>query len=195
MHPLEMKSHLMACVLAGITSTSIAQIATVGFVGRVVNTTCSVAIRGANASAQAGALDLPAVSAFPVRVAGETYGRTAFALGVGDCAAASAPAPVVSITSPQAVGGYIASGVHNLLIELGTESTVNNQHKSVPMVITQTPDRMTTPRTDLISTGFYIQYRAVVGTVPGTVPDTARPGDNTTVAPTTTTITIHLMYV
>ena len=204
MYSLEKKGRIAACVLAGIASVSLAQTATVGFVGRVVNTTCSVAVRGASAAAYSGALHLPPVSALPARVAGETFGRTAFALGVDECAGAAAPVPLVSITSPQAVGGYIASGVRNLLIEVGTESIADHGKQPQPLVITQTPHPASKPDSDRIRAGFYIQYRAAadtgtdtgMDTGTGAAPPARGPGGWDTVAPTIApTITINLSYV
>jgi type 1 fimbria pilin len=184
MHSLEIKSCVVACVLAGIVTASMAQTGTVGFTGMVVSPTCVSGLSGPRVSGTMTTITLPPLSTSHAAHVGDTYGRTAFTLGMGNCAATASVAPMVSITSHQAVGGYIASGIKNLVIELGTETTTDTQKVSTPMPVVQNPGAGLLPLRHYPKNDFYIQYRAVAG-------DTG----SETVAPAPPTITINLIYV
>lgn len=153
----------MACVLAGVVSASMAQTAVVAFTGMVVSPTCVSGVSGPGVSGNMTAITLPPVPTSQAAHVGDTYGRTAFSLGMGNCAAAASVAPMVSITSHQAVGGYIASGIKNLVIELGTETTTDTQNISTPMPVVQNPGAGLVPLRQYPKNDFYIQYRAVAG--------------------------------
>lgn len=178
------KRHAMACVLVVLASQSMAQTAIVGFTGRVVNPTCVSALSGVGVPGNVPLLALPPASASGAARVGDTYGRTAFTLGMGDCAHASPVAPMVSISSNQAVNGHIASGIKNLVIELGVETVTNTQKLSAPMPVVQNPGAGLMPLRAYPENGFYIQYRAVAG-------DSG--SENTT--PASPTITVNLIYV
>ena len=187
MHSLEIKNCVAACVLAGAASASMAQTAVVAFTGMVVSPTCVSGLSGPGVSGTMGAITLPPVSTSHAAQVGDTYGRTAFTLGMGNCAAAASVAPMVSITSHQAVGGYIASGIKNLVIELGTETTTDTQKISTPMPVVQNPGAGLVPLGQYPKNDFYIQYRAVAGDA----------GSESVPLQTSTppTITINLIYV
>lgn len=91
---------------------------------------------------------------------------------------------MVSISSHQAVNGHIASGIKNLVIELGVETVTNTQKLSAPMPVVQNPGAGLMPLRAYPENGFYIQYRAVAG-------DSG--SENTT--PASPTITVNLIYV
>jgi len=184
MYSLEIKRYAMAWVLSGAVSASVAQTATVAFTGTVVSPTCISVVYGVGVSSSMTTITLPQVSTSQPAHVGDTYGRTAFTLGTSNCAAAASVAPMVSITSQQAVGGYIASGIKNLVIELGTETTTDTQKISTPMPVVQNPGAGLVPLRQYPKNDFYIQYRAVAG-------DTG----SETVAPAPPTITINLIYV
>lgn len=187
MHSLEIKSYAVACVLAGVVSASMAQTAVVAFTGMVVSPTCVSGVSGPGVSGTMTAITLPPVPASQAAHVGDTYGRTAFSLGMGNCAAAASVAPMVSITSHQAVGGYIASGIKNLVIELGTETTTDTQNISTPMPVVQNPGAGLVPLRQYPKNDFYIQYRAVAGDAGSE----SAPLQNSTPP----TITINLIYV
>jgi len=184
MHSLEIKSCVVACVLAGIVTASMAQTGTVGFTGMVVSPTCVSTVSGVGVSGSMATITLPQVSTSQPAPVGDTYGRTAFTLGMSNCAAIPSVAPRVSITAYQTVGGYIASGIKNLVIELGTETTTDTQTISTPMPVAHNPGTGFTPAKEYIQNGFYIQYRAVAGDTGSEVAPPASPA-----------ITINLIYV
>jgi major type 1 subunit fimbrin (pilin) len=163
MNTLEVKGHAMAFALAVVCTGAMAQSATVGFTGMVVNPSCVLAVSGAAASPHAGTITLPeAPSALPA--AGEnTFGKTAFTIGVTGCAASAYAVPVVSISSRQAVGGYIATGVKNLVIELGTGSAAYYLEASNPTSVPLTPSAAAAATNGTVQADFYLQYRAVPG--------------------------------
>lgn len=179
-----MKGHLLAPVLALVATGSIAQTASVSFSGMVVGATCAVAVSGAAVSNHATAIALPPVNAYQTNLTDNISGKTIFSLGMTSCSATSPVTPLISITSRQAVGGYIASGIKNLVIELGTESTDNAQKNSIPIAVAQTPSTGATSSKEYGKTDFYIQYRAVSGV--------ADSSDTNNVTPT---IIINLIYV
>lgn len=187
MHSLEIKSCVVAYVLAGAASVSMAQTAVVAFTGMVVSPTCVSGVSGPGVSGTMNAITLPPVSTSHAAQLGDTHGRTAFTLGMGTCAASASVAPMVSITSHQAVGGYIASGVKNLVIELGTETITDTQKTFNPLPVAQHPGAGLVPIRDYPKKDFYIQYRAVAG-------DTGLEAASPT-SPTPPTITINLIYV
>ena len=158
-----MKGHLLAPVLALVATGSIAQTASVSFSGMVVGATCAVAVSGAAVSNHATAIALPPVNAYQTNLTDNISGKTIFSLGMTSCSATSPVTPLISITSRQAVGGYIASGIKNLVIELGKESKKDEQKSSVALVVTQIPGATKESVQDTIQNDFYIQYRAVVG--------------------------------
>ena len=181
MNTLEMKGHLLAPVLALVATGSIAQTASVSFSGMVVGATCAVAVSGAAVSNHATAIALPPVNAYQTNLTDNISGKTIFSLGMTSCSATSPVTPLISITSRQAVGGYIASGIKNLVIELGKESKKDEQKSSVALVVPQIPGATKESVQDTIQNDFYIQYRAVVGDA----------GSDDAVVPT---ITVNLIY-
>ena len=179
-----MKGYLIACAVAALATDSVAQIGYVSFSGAVISATCVVAVSGAAASNHATAITLPPVRASQASAVGDIYGKTAFTLGVSECSANPSLTPIVSITSHQAVGGYIASGVKNTVFELGTESTDNTHKTFTPVAVAQTLGTGATPYKAYGKTDFYIQYRAVS--------EAAESSDTSNLVPT---ITINLIYV
>lgn len=163
MNTLEVKGHAMAFALAVVCTGAMAQSATVGFTGIVVNPSCVLAVSGAAASPHAGTITLPEAPSAPPAAGENTFGKTAFTIGVTGCAASSYAAPIMSISSLQAVGGYIATGVKNLVIEVGTGSAAYHLDASNPKAVPFTPSAATAASNESVHVDFYLQYRAVPG--------------------------------
>ncbi len=183
MNTLEVKSRWTAFALAVVCTGAMAQSAFIGFTGMVINPTCALAVSGAAASSHAGTITLPDALSAPAATGENTFAKTAFTIGMTGCTASSYAVPSVSISSRQAVGGYIATGVKNLVIELGTGSAAYHLDASNPNAVSLTPSAAAATN-EAAHADLYLQYR--------TVPGAGGSGDMDATVPT---IMVNLTYV
>ena len=181
---LNFKSGIAALGLLIVSINGMAQSATVSFSGTVNAATCFITLStssGSTTSASNLSLTLPTVSTTALTLSGSTAGKTSFYMGVSGCSAGTTLTPNLYLSSSSVTGGYLVSGVTNLVFELLDSTSTTVSLTAIPVSKATFTVPTTTTTTTAYSSQFFIQYRANGAAVTATGSPTA-------------TLTVSLLY-
>lgn len=172
---LNLKTCLAALGLLVASINGMAQSATVTFNGTVNAATCFITLStssGSTTSASTLTLTLPTVSTSAL-TSGATAGKTSFYMGVSGCTAGTALTPNLYLSSSSVTGGYLVSGVTNLVFELLDSTSTSVVLTTLPTSKATFTVPTSTTTTTAYSSQFFIQYRANGAAVTATGSPTA----------------------
>jgi len=174
MNILKVKNYLLAFGLALVGAGAMAQTATINFSGTVNAQTCVITASttaGSTASVSSLTITLPTVSN-GLLTSGATLGKTVFYMGVYGCLAGVAGTtytPKLYLSSSSASGGYLSTGITNLVLELLDKNSSSISLTTTPTAFTNSSFSYTgVGAATAYENAFYIQYRASGGAVSST---------------------------
>lgn len=172
MNILKAKNYLFGFGLALASLGAMAQSATVSFSGTVNSASCLLTVSAAGGTqTQATSFTLPTVSSSTLASSGNTAGKTTFYMGVTGCSTAAAITPKLYLSSSSTSGGYLTTGITNVVLELLDASNNTLSLTSTPTAYTGTTWASFTPAagTTYYEKAFSIQYRATGAAGSGSV--------------------------
>ncbi len=174
MNILKVRNYLLASGLALVGAGAMAQSATITFNGTVNAQTCVITASttsGTTAAVNSLTITLPTVSNGQLN-SGSTVGKTVFYMGVSGCLAGAAGVthtPKLYLSSSSASGGYLSTGITNLVLELLDKNSSSISLTSTPTAFPNSSFSYTgVGALTTYENAFYIQYRASGGAVTAT---------------------------
>ncbi len=187
MNILKWKNYLKAFALMALFASSLAHAATLTFSGTVFANTCSITMSqttGSTTAANTLSLTMPSLTTSQLSAVGAiTASKTLFYMGVTGCSNSgnAAVTPKLYLSSTSASGGYLTSGITNLVFELFDSTNTSLSLSTTATAYTKTSFSYTGAPAAYYENQFYVQYRATAA-----VTATGSP---------TASITVTLLYV
>lgn len=172
MNVLKAKNYLLGFGLALMGVGSMAQTAAVSFSGAVNSASCVLTVSATGGTqTQATSFTLPTASSSALGTSGNTAGKTTFYMGVTSCSTAAAITPKLYLSSAGASGGYLTTGITNVVLELLDASGNSLSLTSSPTAYPGTTWASFTPAATgtYYEKSFSVQYRATGAGGSGTV--------------------------
>jgi type 1 fimbria pilin len=165
MNILKWKNYLKAFALVVLTASSVAQAATLTFSGLIYATTCSITMSqtaGSTTAATSLGLTMPSLTTSALSTVGAiTASKTSFYMGVTGCtnSGTATVTPKLYLASTSASGGYLSSGITNLVFEMFDSTNSSLTLSTTATAYTKTSFSYTGTPASYYENQFYVQYR------------------------------------
>jgi len=165
MNILKWKNYLMAFALVVLAASSFAQAATLSFSGSIYATTCSITMSqtaGSTTAATNLGLAMPPLATSALSTVGAiAASKTSFYMGVTGCTSSGTATvtPKLYLASTSASGGYLSSGITNLVFEMFDSTNTSLPLSTTATAYTKTSFSYTGTPASYYENQFYVQYR------------------------------------